>query len=934
MAAEEADVDVEGDAVGLAPRGENYLDSSWRADGGPTPWALDGTISEENRVAIEKMLLEEQYYLSSNKSVPGRRWPARREGGGKPARSAMKKPGKPGAASPVRPAGGTAKWTAEERDLFEHGLATFGRRWTKIAKLISGRTVFQVKGYARQYFKNKAKLEGPGREAAAPAAVGAKEGPARGLPALRGRADPNLNAVRIEQLSGDEDVDITDEADEGGGEAGPPPQNPPREPPLPDPPGGPSPGPAQGNSPPPPGSPPSAGDPGPAEPRPQEEGLRAGSGPAGAPGPPVPERETVGGEAARPPPDVGAAMDRSVIRDEEKRAIPEFFEGRHAKTPERYLKIRNYILDQWERSKPRYLNKTSVRPGLKSCGDVNCIGRIHAYLESVGAINRGCDQAGNPRAQPGSAARPRLGRDPEGSPRLAQRLQSMRARRRRVRDPGGTWCDARDLEGQTFEHLSAEEWARRREDGQEEDEEEEQAAGRARTPKGSRATKSAFDPFQLIPCSSFTAEKPEPFQVKVACEALLVMDLHAHTSMAEVIGLLGGRFSEADRLLEICTAEPCSSLSTGLQCEMDPVSQTQASEALAARGYSVIGWYHSHPAFDPNPSLRDIDTQAKYQSYFSRGGAMFVGVIVSPYNRNNPLPYSQVTCLVISDETSPDGSYRLPYQFAMQQMPEEPRWELLFQKTRWIIEKYRLSRSGVPMGKIFHRASDLTCLQKLLASLRKTLGELPRRFLAEEFLSRVQSLFLAASWAEPVAPPARGSRPGSTPPARSGQSTRGPRAGRPGAGKGAGASRPRVTRRPAASTGNGRPRATPDARWRGRSVRSPAWETWEAAWGSRPDVRRPPRMPGDSGDPSSRTGRGRARHLPGPPSFPGDWKPALQPLKLGASGAVPSDDHSVTSVLSTVLGQHHSRHDHCPPAPGSAPLHFRPAFSRPRRESR
>lgn len=46
---------------------------------------------------------------------------------------------------------------------------------------------------------------------------------------------------------------------------------------------------------------------------------------------------------------------------------------------------------------------------------------------------------------------------------------------------------------------------------------------------------------------------------------------------------------------------------------MDPVSQTQASEALAVRGYSVIGWYHSHPAFDPNPSLRDIDTQAKYQ---------------------------------------------------------------------------------------------------------------------------------------------------------------------------------------------------------------------------------------------------------------------------------------------------------------------------------
>lgn len=237
--------------------------------------------------------------------------------------------------------------------------------------------------------------------------------------------------------------------------------------------------------------------------------------------------------------------------------------------------------------------------------------------------------------------------------------------------------------------------------------------------------------------------------MKVASEALLIMDLHAHVSMAEVIGLLGGRYSEADKIVEVCAAEPCNSLSTGLQCEMDPVSQTQASETLAVRGYSVIGWYHSHPAFDPNPSLRDIDTQAKYQSYFSRGGAKFIGMIVSPYNRNNPLPYSQITCLVISDEISPDGSYRLPYKFEVQQMLEEPRWELVFEKTRWIIEKYRLSQSSVPMDKIFRRDSDLTCLQKLLECLRKTLSKVTNCFIAEEFLTQVENLFLSSYQSKP-----------------------------------------------------------------------------------------------------------------------------------------------------------------------------------------
>lgn len=52
-----------------------------------------------------------------------------------------------------------------------------------------------------------------------------------------------------------------------------------------------------------------------------------------------------------------------------------------------------------------------------------------------------------------------------------------------------------------------------------------------------------------------------------------------------------------------------------MQCEMDPVSQTQASEELASDGLSVVGWYHSHPTFAPNPSVRDIETQGKFQVF-------------------------------------------------------------------------------------------------------------------------------------------------------------------------------------------------------------------------------------------------------------------------------------------------------------------------------
>ncbi|XP_051012768.1 deubiquitinase MYSM1, partial [Acomys russatus] len=770
---------------------DHYLDSTWRRENGCLPWTLDSTISDENRAVIEKMLLEEEYYLS-NKSLPGKFWVNQKEDDKKYTKS-LQKTAKIMLHSPTKPASYSVKWTIKEKELFEQGLAKFGRRWTKIATLVESRTVLQVKSYARQYFKNKVKWgvekEIPSQKSSSGLQVNKGERTKEwAASCLRGRADPNLNAVKIEKLSDDEDVDITDELDEltsqtaqrtcgslltsdapssklcrtSQGELMCP----------------------EGSV----ASPAGACLQGVKQTEAEacsssavtswagnqnnngknsikltekcsklgeESDMQGGKGgPDEATRSPSPEscesrkgacgnevllppcqmvEENHEGEELRPP-EQEVEIDRNVIQEEEKQAIPEFFEGRQTKTPERYLKIRNYILDQWEICKPKYLNKTSVRPGLKNCGDVNCIGRIHTYLELIGAINFGCEQAVYNRPQAADKVRVSDRKDAEAVYQLARRLQSVRTRRRRVRDPWGNWCDAKDLEGQTFEHLSGEELTKR---------EEEEKCKPTKSSKPSKLPKSSLDPFQLIPCNFFSEEKQEPFQVKVASEVLLIMDLHAHVSVAEVIGLLGGRYAEADKILEVYAAEPCNSLSTGLQCEMDPVSQTQASETLALRGYSVIGWYHSHPAFDPNPSLRDIDTQAKYQSYFSRGGAKFIGMIVSPYNRRNLSPYSQITCLVISEEVSPDGSYRLPYKFEVQQMSEEPQWELVFEKTRWIIEKYRLSHSSVPMDRIFRRDSDLTCLQKLLECLRKTLSKVANCFIAEEFLTQIENLFLS-----------------------------------------------------------------------------------------------------------------------------------------------------------------------------------------------
>ncbi|XP_056388924.1 LOW QUALITY PROTEIN: deubiquitinase MYSM1 [Hyla sarda] len=754
MMAEEADVDIEGDVTESCKGAYDSLSSPftpepvWKREDEFTPWTLDSSISDENRAAIEKMLLEEEYYFS-NKPPAAKFWSeAKDEDKSGIRRSPQKKAQRVPVRSPAKPGSGSVKWTPEEKAMFEQGLAKFGRRWTSIARLIGSRTVLQVKSYARQYYKNKCKVEDGEQDSKVGSTVlhllrleGPDNEPPGGdeLSALRGRADPNLNAVKIEKLSDDEEIDITDEVaeEEPGGNGDHPlmtreeevePEQRQREHGeepwtdllcLTDQDSSRSPSPASVSV-----TPSDAPAPEEEAVSPDKENYSASS----LPSPPPCELDEVD---ELKPPEQEAEIEREVISEEEKQAISEFFEGRQAKTPERYLRIRNYILDQWKNCKPNYLNKTSVRPGLKNCGDVNCIGRIHTYLELIGAINFGCEQAVYNRPRPVDKTKCKMGKDTLEAYELAHRLQSMRTRRRRVRDPWGNWCDARDLEGQTFEHLSAEELAIRRE-----------KMKQSKCPKGSRPSKSSFDPFQLIPCSDFTEEKPAPFHVNVSAEAMLILDLHAHVSMAEVIGLLGGRYSEAEGVVEICAAEPCNSLSTGLQCEMDPVSQTQASEALHLRGYSVIGWYHSHPAFDPNPSIRDIDTQAKYQSYFSRGGAKFLGMIISPYNRGNPLPQSQLSCLVISDDLSEDGSYRTPYRFDVEHLPGEPHWEIVFEKTRWIIEKYRHSHSSVPMSRRYRQDCDLTCLQKLLSCLRRTLVTSGCAPFVDEFLSRIEDHFL------------------------------------------------------------------------------------------------------------------------------------------------------------------------------------------------
>lgn len=85
-------------------------------------------------------------------------------------------------------------------------------------------------------------------------------------------------------------------------------------------------------------------------------------------------------------PSYSSWFDYNAIHSIEKRALPEFFNGRNrSKTPEIYLSYRNFMIDTYRLNPTEYLTSTACRRNL--AGDVCAIMRAHAFLEQWGLIN-------------------------------------------------------------------------------------------------------------------------------------------------------------------------------------------------------------------------------------------------------------------------------------------------------------------------------------------------------------------------------------------------------------------------------------------------------------------------------------------------------------------------------------------------------------------
>ncbi|XP_004911935.1 SWI/SNF complex subunit SMARCC2 isoform X3 [Xenopus tropicalis] len=94
-------------------------------------------------------------------------------------------------------------------------------------------------------------------------------------------------------------------------------------------------------------------------------------------------------------PSYAAWFDYNSVHAIERRALPEFFNGKNkSKTPEIYLAYRNFMIDTYRLNPQEYLTSTACRRNL--AGDVCAIMRVHAFLEQWGLINYQVDAESRP----------------------------------------------------------------------------------------------------------------------------------------------------------------------------------------------------------------------------------------------------------------------------------------------------------------------------------------------------------------------------------------------------------------------------------------------------------------------------------------------------------------------------------------------------------
>lgn len=103
----------------------------------------------------------------------------------------------------------------------------------------------------------------------------------------------------------------------------------------------------------------------------------------------------------------------------------------------------------------------------------------------------------------------------------------------------------------------------------------------------------------------------QPFLINITSSATLLIDFHCHLTTNEVCGYLGGTWDFNTHNLNITHTFPL--LNSRFDRDKSSDCEYEIQKAMLEKNLQLVGWYHSHPRFSSQPTLRDCDKQMDYQ---------------------------------------------------------------------------------------------------------------------------------------------------------------------------------------------------------------------------------------------------------------------------------------------------------------------------------
>ncbi|XP_059175275.1 MPN domain-containing protein-like isoform X2 [Physella acuta] len=248
-----------------------------------------------------------------------------------------------------------------------------------------------------------------------------------------------------------------------------------------------------------------------------------------------------------------------------------------------------------------------------------------------------------------------------------------------------------------------------------------------------------IDPHTLVKCEHFDSHsKIQPFTVSLTSNALLLMDFHCHLTKSEVVGYLGGKWDSHKQHLSVEQVFP-------VRCRLGDKDRASLVEEEIRRGMKqknqmVVGWYHSHPYCQPDPSIRDVDCQMSYQLKMRGSGSMYlpcIGFIVSPFEKFPPKPDSKIQAFWVMPNLEHPTSFNIPMYVSYAIRRDSSLTEDLLTDMKRLTEFYSGALDKVHLKE--HWGEAITYMDK--ASLRSKLPE--DQLESGTFLDYVQQLLKA-----------------------------------------------------------------------------------------------------------------------------------------------------------------------------------------------